>query len=577
VNAFIGFYLRFKSLLFPNPKSQIPNPAFMRCIYPIVDRIALIYHKNYRLIFLLLLLALTAFAWFNRFVQDDAFISFRYAEHLAQGKGLVWNDGYRIEGFSNFLWTVIIAAGIFFSAEPVVFSQIMGLVFFLITLLTIYKISQFVFKSSDLALLIIFLTGVNYTFSCYATGGLETMLQTCLFAFSIYLSFLVCSRPEKNYLYLFILSVALALSLMIRLDSAIIVPVVFVFLVYCCFKSPCPAKKKIVSLLLFSLPLILIIGFWLYWKWKYFGDILPNTYYLKAAHTNYVLYGLKYIYMFIISNLLIPFPVLFFFGLPKILPAFNRKWYFLLGVVTLWLAYIIKIGGDFMEFRFFVPILPFLVILYIWLILKVVIQRFIRTTLIFLIVIGSFHHQFTFGKITFITEIASITELTHQVEAPDISWADVGKILGRDLNYSSNITIAVTAAGAIPFYSKLRTVDMLGLSDKWIALNGVPYRDKPGHRKITTLRHLLEENVNLIIAHPQIIGKDESTPAVFPLTAFNRFRVPLKNPHEIPPNASLLEIPLKNGYRLLAFYLIPHPEIESALLKSHWKKIPCVR
>ena len=39
--------------------------------------------------------------------QDDAFISFRYAENFAQGNGLVYNVGERVEGFTNLSWTVL--------------------------------------------------------------------------------------------------------------------------------------------------------------------------------------------------------------------------------------------------------------------------------------------------------------------------------------------------------------------------------------------------------------------------------------------------------------------------------------
>ena len=48
-------------------------------------------------------------AWALRFVQDDAYISWRYAENLARGLGLVWNEGEYVEGYTNFLWTVILA------------------------------------------------------------------------------------------------------------------------------------------------------------------------------------------------------------------------------------------------------------------------------------------------------------------------------------------------------------------------------------------------------------------------------------------------------------------------------------
>ena len=42
-------------------------------------------------------------------IFDDAFISFRYARNLLDGHGLVWNPGERVEGYTNFLWTILLA------------------------------------------------------------------------------------------------------------------------------------------------------------------------------------------------------------------------------------------------------------------------------------------------------------------------------------------------------------------------------------------------------------------------------------------------------------------------------------
>ncbi|HEU4929482.1 MAG TPA: hypothetical protein VFU38_06595, partial [Candidatus Krumholzibacteria bacterium] len=50
-------------------------------------------------------------AFRRRWMTDDAFISFRYAENLVSGNGLVFNIGERVEGMSNFLWTLWIGAG----------------------------------------------------------------------------------------------------------------------------------------------------------------------------------------------------------------------------------------------------------------------------------------------------------------------------------------------------------------------------------------------------------------------------------------------------------------------------------
>jgi hypothetical protein len=63
-----------------------------------------------------ILVAVGAAAWlavrelhFAGWMDDDAFISFRYARNLVRGAGLVFNPGERVEGYTNFLWTVLLA------------------------------------------------------------------------------------------------------------------------------------------------------------------------------------------------------------------------------------------------------------------------------------------------------------------------------------------------------------------------------------------------------------------------------------------------------------------------------------
>ena len=56
---------------------------------------------------------LALLAWFSSvawFLCDDAFISFRYARNLLEGHGLVFNPGEYVEGYSNFLWVLELAA-----------------------------------------------------------------------------------------------------------------------------------------------------------------------------------------------------------------------------------------------------------------------------------------------------------------------------------------------------------------------------------------------------------------------------------------------------------------------------------
>ena len=45
-----------------------------------------------------------------RWVCDDIFITFRYIDNWFDGFGLVYNAGERVEGYTHFLWLVVLAA-----------------------------------------------------------------------------------------------------------------------------------------------------------------------------------------------------------------------------------------------------------------------------------------------------------------------------------------------------------------------------------------------------------------------------------------------------------------------------------
>src|SRR5688572_14492820 len=47
--------------------------------------------------------------------SDDAWISYRYARNLSEGHGLVFNEGERVEGYSNLLYVLLMAVGFAFT------------------------------------------------------------------------------------------------------------------------------------------------------------------------------------------------------------------------------------------------------------------------------------------------------------------------------------------------------------------------------------------------------------------------------------------------------------------------------
>ena len=165
-------------------------------------------------------------AWSHRFIQDDAFISFRYADNFVRGKGLVWNTGEKVEGYTNFLWTILISVPLYLNLDAVKFSFVLGVFLFVLSLYFTYRLALTLLRSQHLAILAVLLLGTNYSFSSYATGGMETQLQTCLFVASL---FLLCESIAKNSwspFRLLMLSVLLSLAILTRLDSLLLLVVV---------------------------------------------------------------------------------------------------------------------------------------------------------------------------------------------------------------------------------------------------------------------------------------------------------------------------------------------------------------
>ena len=57
-----------------------------------------------------LLLSISIFVNNWNFFHDDAYITLRYANNWISGHGLVWNEGEFVQGYTNFLYLIIISA-----------------------------------------------------------------------------------------------------------------------------------------------------------------------------------------------------------------------------------------------------------------------------------------------------------------------------------------------------------------------------------------------------------------------------------------------------------------------------------
>ncbi len=544
--------------------------------------------KRWRWVVAVTMILLLGWAWSNRFIQDDAFISFRYARNLAEGQGLTWNAGERVEGYTNFLWVLLMTLPIKLGLDPVWAAYALGMLCFAGSLVLTFVLARDLLHSRWRALIAVALLGLNYTFSAYATGGLETQLQACALLGAAVLAVRVCAGGCARFtLALLGVSLCASVALLTRLDSAVVLAPLYVALLVWWLR--CAGRKRWRYALALGAPALVLVGGWLVWKQGYYGSILPNTFYAKAASPS-IRQGFAYAYRFVTFYWLGPVIAV---GVLYVLGQLRRRgagaeseaseqsaWHrcvvaTLAACVGLWFAYVVGVGGDFMEFRFFVAILPLTMVLAVWMIWAAGGSAVVRAGLVLALavagVLAAWGHKGYGG-------VESIAQLQGHLSNSDENWSGIGHALGVLLPQpeAQGVVIATTAAGAIPYYSRLDTIDMLGLNDAWVAREGTSAGARAGHQKLATFEYLVRREVTLVLGHPRV-AKAGVGPVRYTVSELDWFTLSTVDGAQLPETARVLEIPLPDGYALRALYLMPHPAVEQTIAAQAVTAYPIVR
>ncbi len=129
---------------------------------------------------LAILVALSGLLW-PSWLSDDAFISFRYAQNLVAGHGLVYNLGERVEGYTNFLWTVLAAGVIAGGGDVALWSHIAGVALGIAIVLLCYVLAaRLLGPAWALVAALIVATSQSLLLYTARGSGLETGLFTLL-------------------------------------------------------------------------------------------------------------------------------------------------------------------------------------------------------------------------------------------------------------------------------------------------------------------------------------------------------------------------------------------------------------
>lgn len=441
------------------------------------------------------------------FVLDDAFISFRYAENFANGHGLVFNIGERVEGYTNFLWVMLLSPFARWNVDLVPVAKAAGLLLFGGSLLVVRRLATGWRQAEPdaterwrwLPSLTLVGCACNASFLDFATGGLETSLFTFLGVLGVWQVDRAWKRPSPlSPTIVGLIGVALTLT---RPDGALLFAVLGVSVLLATRRAQGwlrPLAQLTGVLLVLWVP-------YFSWRWSFYGYPFPNTFYAKNAGGWQLERGIPYLGTFAASYpyVLLVIPVVIIASVPRLrrrlLPKLGAGTplpilWTLAAAISLFSMHVAKAGGDFMEYRFMAPLVPLFL-----LILELAVWSLSRPAAGVGGLCASFALLLFFHRPVLLPEplMEPVEGLAHHLEVQ--RWDEQGRVLGRLL--PPDTLIATTAAGAIPYYSKLRTIDLLGLTDAFVAHLPMPCTSRVtiGHCKHAPESYLRDRKVNLVV------------------------------------------------------------------------------
>lgn len=423
---------------------------------------------------------------------DDAMISLRYARNLAEGQGLVWNiGGERVEGYTNLLWTLWMSVLHHIpvrESKASLLIQLTSAILLAVNIVVVRKIAGVISGESTFVWLgAVLLTAFYLPLNGWSLQGMEVGLL----ALVVTASALAVIRAQRSGSFSLQPYVLLCIGMYVRPDMAVAFLAVFIFLLATDHKHR--SRHLIYGISLFAVG---VAGPTIF-RLVYYGEILPNSYYLKVTGYPFlyrITRGLYVTLVFIwrMNWILFALPLVFLFG------KRNRSMLLLLVLFLAQVAYSIYVGGDAWENwggsnRYVTIAMPCFFIAFMYALERVgaaakeylagrasgispgrlgVYGRRARVAVIILSIIG---FNAIYGP-------AALTEVL--LLKPTLHIEKNQKMIERALVVSEitrkEATIAVVWDGAIPYFAQRSTVSILGKNDKHIAHGPMRMTQGPG-------------------------------------------------------------------------------------------------
>ncbi len=440
----------------------------------------------------LALAALVLHAWrYLPFIADDALISLRYAQRLLAGQGLTWTVGERVEGYSNLLWVLAVAGLGRLGVDLIAAARILGFLGMGAAISAVfYAHLPTTLRSALPVLLAVLFLPLSGTVAVWSIGGLEQPFVAAWLGWAVVLTYPLLERPTVSWASMQAPGICFALLCVTRPDSVLFVAgAVFAILVTQGLRRE--ALRRAIGLV--ALPLLFTLA-QLVFRLSYYESWVPNTALVKFAPSiGHTWVGLRYLGAGAAS--LLPLIVL---AAAALFLSFRRRVgrarMALLCVLTLvWTGYVAVMGGDiFPAWRHFTPLLVLLVLMVAegteWIDGLVGFRAYAKAC--------------TAGALSLSLFFLAQWNDLGNTRAVSERWEWDGRVIGRLFKKAfgdRQPLLAVDAAGALPYWSELPALDMVGLNDAFLP------RHPPKRRKLTEFGHDLGDGKYVLRRAPDLV------------------------------------------------------------------------
>jgi len=473
-----------------------------------------------------LLLAIAAFVLVGHslaynFVTDDAYISFVYSRNLAEHGELSFNVGQPVEGYTSFLWTVILGLGMLAKIPPEWSSRVLATGCAVLTLVVVFRlVERALGRKTPWATIPPLLLAASSGFACWTSGGLETQLFTLLVVVAVDAVVDAVQRPGAIRRA----GLALALAAMTRPEGLLVAGVLGIVhltsigQMWQAYRRFPNIRNELVAIGFF----LVLWTPWFAWRYWYYGHLWPNTYYVKAAGRwidptfGLEMYRLGAHYLWVWLNqtkLLYALP----FALLGMIVGRPRTPRFVLALASMLLAaaylpYVVTVGGDFMGLHRF--IMPMFVVAAITVTLGLEFLASLAPnparlgTIVATLLVGGF----AFTQLQLTRESLRFGNFANDrgIDTPAflIVYTEDRAAIGKAMApcFTPDDFSIVGGAGAQPYYGRMRGIDVFGLVSERIAHEEPRIRARAGHTKFGSDPLLASYDPTFVFSCYQIHG-----------------------------------------------------------------------